>query len=99
MENGVSVRPPVQLIILPISLSGYQIITRYVSSSHLFLGRLLGIAGNVTTSRLLELAEIILILVGDTGLEGVVGVGLDEELAHGVEHGADPTRGLPVLGL
>lgn len=65
------------------------------------LGALLrrGIPGNVTTSVLLELSGVVLVLISDAGLEGVVGVGLDEELADGVEDGADAAGGLPVLRL
>ncbi len=58
-----------------------------------------GVAGDVALDVLVELGAVVLVLVGDAGLEGVFGVGLDEELAHGLEDGADAAGGLPVLGL
>lgn len=59
----------------------------------------LGVAGDVAADVLVELGAVGAELVGDAGLEGVVGVGLDEELADGLEDGAEAAGGLPVLGL
>jgi hypothetical protein len=59
----------------------------------------LGVAGHVALGVLVELGALVLVLVGDAGLEGVVGVGLDEQVAHRLEHGLDAAGGLPVLGL
>lgn len=59
----------------------------------------LRVPSHVAAGVLLELARRAAELVGDAGLEGVVRVGLGEELADGVEDGADAARGLPVLGL
>lgn len=39
------------------------------------------------------------VLLGDAGLEGVVRVRLDQQLAHGLEHGPDAAGRLPGVGL
>lgn len=63
------------------------------------LGGPLGIAGDVLADGLVELGPLGPELVGDARLEGVVRVGLDEQLADGLEDGGQLARGLPVLGL
>lgn len=57
------------------------------------------VALDVALGVLVELGAVVLVLVGDAGLEGVVGQGFDEELAHGLEDALDAAGGLPVLGL
>lgn len=54
---------------------------------------------DVLLGRLLEQPPLLAVLVGDARLERVVGVRLDEQLAHGLEHGGQLPGGLPVLGL
>lgn len=58
-------------------------------------GVLLGMQPGVLLKRLPIVAE----LVGDAVLEGVIGLGLDEEVADGVEDGGDLGGGLPLVGL
>lgn len=48
---------------------------------------------------MLPRGPVVAILVGDALLERVVGLGLDEQVPHGLEHGDDLCAGLPVLGL
>lgn len=48
---------------------------------------------------LLKLWPIVLVLLGDAVLERVIGLRLDEQVAQGLEDGADAGRGLPRLGL
>jgi len=50
-------------------------------------------------SVLLKRLPIVAELVGDAVLEGVIGLGLDEEVADGVEDGGDLGGGLPLVGL
>lgn len=48
---------------------------------------------------MLPRGPIVAVLVGDALLERVVGLGLDEQVADGLEDGDDLCAGLPVLGL
>lgn len=48
---------------------------------------------------LLPRGPVVAVLVCDALLERVVGLGLDEQVAHGLEDGDDLGTGLPVLGL
>lgn len=48
---------------------------------------------------LVENVPLAAVLVRNARLQWVVGVGLDEQLAHGLEHLGELGRGLPVLGL
>lgn len=47
---------------------------------------------------LVEYISLAAVLIRDTRLERVIRVGLDEQLAHGLEHLAQLGGGLPVLG-
>lgn len=57
------------------------------------------ILSDLSLGLLLPRGPIVAILVGDAFLERVVGLGLDEQVADGLEHGDDFGAGLPVLGL
>lgn len=59
----------------------------------------LGVPFDVEGDVFIKGGAIVAILVGDALLEGVVGLRLDEEVANGLEDGADLGAGLPVLGL
>lgn len=57
------------------------------------------ILSDLSLGLLLPRGPVVAVLVGDALLERVVGLGLDEQVAHGLEHGGDLCAGLPVLGL
>lgn len=58
-----------------------------------------GIPVDEALGRLIKALSVVAVLLRDAVLEGVVGEGLDEEVADGLEHGGDLGRGLPVLRL
>ncbi len=58
-----------------------------------------GVLGDVELGLLLKLLGVVLVFLGDAGLEGVVGLGLDQQLADGLQHAQQLGRGFPVLGL
>lgn len=58
-----------------------------------------GVLVDVEADVLVPGGPVVAVLVGDSLLERVVGLGLDEQVAQGVEDGGDLGRGLPVLGL
>lgn len=62
-------------------------------------GILYGILVHIRLGRLVKRGAVAAKLLGDAVLERVVGQGLHEQVAHGVEHGRDLGRRLPVLRL
>lgn len=63
------------------------------------VGLSLGIPRHICPRVLLKLLPVLAVLVRDAGLEGVVGLRLDKQLAHGLEDGGHLCCRFPVLGL